>query len=70
VLDGTIHVGTEEAYDMSRRLAAEEGILVGKSAGAVMVGAMRLAGELDSGVVVCVFADGGSRYLSSALFEE
>lgn len=69
VLDGTIFVPTEESYDMVRRLAAEDGLLVGKSSGAAMLAAMRLAEQIDEGVIVTVFADGGSRYLSTTLFD-
>ncbi len=68
-LDGTIFVPTEESYDMARTLAAEEGLLVGKSSGAAMLAALRLAGEIDEGVIVTVFPDGGARYLSTTLFE-
>lgn len=70
VLDRRLFVGTEEAYEMSRRLAFEEGMLVGKSSGAALVGALQVARDLDEGVIVVVFPDGGSRYLSTALFEE
>ncbi len=68
-LDGTIFVPTEESYDMSRRLAAEDGLLVGKSSGAAMLAALRLASQIDEGVIVTVFPDGGARYLSTALFD-
>jgi cysteine synthase B len=69
VLDGTVYVATEDAYDMARRLALEEGLLVGKSSGAAMVAALALARDLDEGVIVTVFPDGGSRYLSTPLFD-
>ena len=68
-LDGTIFVPTEESYDMSRRLAAEDGLLVGKSSGAAMLAALRLASQIDEGVIVTVFPDGGARYLRTALFD-
>ena len=68
-LDGTIFVPTEESYDMARTLAAEEGLLVGKSSGAAMLAALRLAGEIDEGVIVTVFPDGGARYRTTTLFE-
>ncbi len=68
-LDGTLFVPTEESYDMARTLAAEEGLLVGKSSGAAMLAALRLADQIDEGVIVTVFPDGGARYLSTALFE-
>jgi len=70
VLDRRLFVKTEEAYEMSRRLGLEEGMLVGKSSGAALVGAMRVARELDEGVIVVLFPDGGTRYLTTTLFEE
>lgn len=69
VLDGTLRVETEEAYEMAHRLALEEGLLVGKSSGAAMVAALRLAREIRAGVIVTVFPDGGDRYLSTILWE-
>jgi cysteine synthase B len=69
-LDGTIFVPTEESYAIVRRLAAEDGLLVGKSSGAAMLAALQLAREIDEGVIVTVFPDGGSRYLSTTLFED
>ncbi len=68
-LDGTFYMNTEESYDMARRLAMEEGVLVGKSSGAAMLAAMQLARGLEEAVIVIVFPDGGSRYLSTPLFE-
>lgn len=54
---------TEEAYAMCRRLAREEGLLVGASSGANVAIACRLAEELEAGVVVTVLPDTGTRYL-------
>ena len=62
--DENREVGTEEAHTMVKRLAREEGILVGISAAAALVCSLRLADELDSGVIVTIFCDSGSRYLS------
>jgi len=62
--DRTLEVTTEEAHEMVRRLAREEGLFVGVSAGAVAVAALRVARELDEGVVVTVFPDAGYKYLS------
>ncbi|TVM36455.1 cysteine synthase [Oceanidesulfovibrio marinus] len=61
-------VDDEESFEACRRLAREEGLLVGMSSGAAMAGAMRLAKELDSGTIVVLFPDGGERYLSTPLF--
>ncbi|MSO34852.1 MAG: cysteine synthase family protein [Acidobacteria bacterium] len=65
--DEDVRVGTEEAYDMTRRLAQEEGLLVGISSGANLAGALKVA-RPDS-VVVVVFCDGGERYLSERFWE-
>jgi len=69
-LDGKIPIPTEESYEMAKRLAAEEGLFVGQSSGAAMWGALKLAGELDEGVIVTVFPDGGDKYLSTALWRD
>ncbi len=63
-------VGTEEAHAMVKRLAREEGILVGISAAAAMVCSLRLAEELDEGVIVTIFCDSGTRYLSERFWHE
>jgi cysteine synthase B len=63
-------VRTEEAYTMARRLAIEEGILVGQSAGAAMAAALDLARQLSEGVIVAILPDAGDRYFSTGLWEE
>ena len=63
-------VGTEEAYAMVKRLAREEGILVGISAAAALVCSLRVAEELDEGVIVTIFCDSGARYLSERFWRE
>ncbi len=65
-----IPVPTEAAYAMTQRLAKEEGLLVGQSSGAAMVGALEVARDLRNGVIVVVFPDSGDRYLSTALWRE
>jgi len=67
-LDRIIHVRDEEAFEMARRLAREEGIFAGMSSGAAMAGAIQIAAERESGIVVTVLPDGGDRYLSTNLF--
>jgi cysteine synthase B len=62
--DRTLEIPTEEAYQMVSRLAREEGYFVGISSGAAAVAALRVAAELDQGVVVTVFPDAGYKYLS------
>ena len=65
VLDEIMSVGDEEAIDMSRRLAREEGLLVGVSAGANVVAALKIAKQLGQGKrVVTVLPDTGERYLT------
>jgi len=68
-LDDIIMVETEEAFSMARRIIEEEGIFVGMSSGAAMVAAVRIAREIDSGVIVTIFPDRGEKYLSTGLFE-
>ena len=70
MLDERITVGDEEAYEMARRLAREEGILVGMSSGAAMYAAAKVAEGMSEGVIVTIFPDTGERYLSTALFAE
>ena len=65
--DEDVRVGTEEAYDMTRRLAQEEGLLVGISSGANLAGALKVA--RDHAIVVVVLCDGGERYLSERFWE-
>ncbi len=68
VQDGVIPADTEDAYDMQERLAREEGIFVGFSAGAAVHAALEVANKLEnqgkSGVVVTILCDRGDRYLS------
>ena len=66
ILDGTFYVKTEDAYRMAIRLAKEEGLLVGPSSGAAFWASVKLAGPIDSGIIVTIFPDGGDRYFSTA----
>ncbi|MBI2399574.1 MAG: cysteine synthase [Deltaproteobacteria bacterium] len=68
-LDEKIPAPTEESYVMAKRLAREEGLLVGQSSGAAMWGALEVAKKLKKGVVVVIFTDGGDKYLSTRLWE-
>jgi cysteine synthase B len=63
-----IQVGQREAEEMARRLAREEGVFAGVSSGGATWAALRLASELDEGVIVVIICDRGDRYLSSGLF--
>ena len=68
-LDRKVLVSNEESVRSVRELLDREGIFGGVSAGAVVHVARRLAEELDEGVVVCVLADGGWKYLSADFWE-
>ena len=68
--DNTIQVATEEAQKMVIRLAREEGLLVGPSSGAAIVGALRLAAKLQKGLLVAILPDGAEKYLSERFWEE
>jgi cysteine synthase B len=68
--DEVHQVRTEDAHEMVRRLAREEGLFVGISSGAAAVAALRVASELEEGTVVTIFPDAGHKYLSDkALWE-
>ena len=62
--DETREVRTEDAHEMVLRLAREEGLFVGISSGAAAVAALRVAAELEEGIVVTLFPDAGYKYLS------
>ena len=70
LLDIKLHVEDEEAFETARRLATEEGLLVGMSSGAAVAAACRQAESMDSGLLVVILPDGGERYLSTSLFVE
>jgi cysteine synthase B len=68
-LDRKVLVSNEESVRALRELLDKEGVFGGVSAGAVVHVARKLAAELDEGVVVCVLADGGWKYLSADFWE-
>jgi cysteine synthase B len=68
--DEILEVKTEDAHQMVRRLAREEGLFVGISSGAAAIAALRVANELEEGIVITIFPDAGYKYLSDrALWE-
>ena len=67
-LDDILIMQDEEAFDMTRHLAVEEGIFAGISSGAAVAGALRTAETMKSGTIVTIIADRGDRYLSTMLF--
>ena len=68
-VDRIEEVSQEQAREMTKRLAREEGIFAGMSSGGSATVAARIAEELDTGTIVCIICDRGDRYLSSDLFE-
>lgn len=69
--DEDLRVGTEPSYAMVRRLAREEGLLVGISSGAAALACLQVAGRARAGdVVVTIFPDGAAKYLSERFWEE
>ncbi|MDC6405957.1 MULTISPECIES: cysteine synthase CysM [Maribacter] len=68
-VDTVMEVSEAEAVEMAKRLAKEEGIFSGMSSGGAATVALRLAEQLESGVIVSIVCDRGDRYLSSDLFD-
>jgi len=67
-VDRVIDVSQEEATFQARQMAKEEGIFVGMSTGGALSAALKVASELESGLIVFIACDRGDRYLSSDLF--
>lgn len=71
VIDDVLRITNEEAYEMARKLATQEGIFAGVSSGANLAGALKIAKKLGKGkTVVTVLPDTGERYLSTDLFNK
>lgn len=71
--DQNLEISTEESYVMAKRLAREEGFLVGISAAAAVVGSLQLARQIrknENAVIVTIFCDSGDKYLSERFWEE
>ena len=70
IADETYEIGTEEAHEFTRRLGKREGLLVGVSSGAALACGLRVAGRINSGVIVTVFPDAGDKYLSERFWDK
>jgi len=68
-VDTIMEVSEQEAREMTQRLAKEEGIFAGMSSGGSVATAVKIANQLESGVIVAIICDRGDRYLSSDLFD-
>jgi cysteine synthase B len=71
--DDKLEISTEAAYAMAKRLAKEQGLLVGVSAAAALVGAVNITESLEKqqpAVIVTILADSGTRYLSERFWDE
>ncbi|MCL2705278.1 MAG: cysteine synthase family protein [Spirochaetaceae bacterium] len=68
-IDISIKIESEAAFEMSRRIVAEEAIFVGMSSGAAMLAALEVAKDIDKGTIVVIFPDRGEKYLSTDLFK-
>jgi cysteine synthase B len=66
--DRDLRISTERAHELTRRLAAEEGLLVGVSSGAALAAALDVAASIRQGVIVTIFPDSGTRYLTESFW--
>jgi cysteine synthase B len=67
-VDRVIDIGQQEAEDITRALAAQEGIFCGISSGGAVAAALQLSRELENAVIVSIVCDRGDRYLSTGVF--
>ena len=67
--DADVRAGTEDAYEATRQLARQEGLLVGISAGANLSASLAVAREVSDAVIVTIFCDGGEKYLSERFWD-
>ena len=72
VYDTKLGITTEDAYELTQRLASEEGMLCGQSCGCALAASLKIAQQLaeqgKAGTIVCIFPDGGEKYLSTPVF--
>jgi cysteine synthase B len=69
-VDKTMEVTQQEAEDMTRELARQEGIFCGISSGGAVAAALRLSSQVENAVIVAIVCDRGDRYLSTGVFPE
>ena len=69
-IDRMIEVGQQDAEEITRRLAREEGIFAGISSGGALFAALQLSREVENSVIVSIVCDRGDRYLSTGVFPE
>ena len=70
IADENRRTATEDAYAMVKRVAREEGFLIGISAGAAVATALQVAREIEGGTIVTILCDGADKYLSEQFWEE
>jgi S-sulfo-L-cysteine synthase (O-acetyl-L-serine-dependent) len=70
IADENRRIATEDAYEMVKRVAREDGVLIGVSAGAAVATALEVAREIEGGVVVTILCDGADKYLSESFWED
>jgi cysteine synthase B len=63
-LDAKLQLETEPSYELAERLAKEEGLIVGHSSGAALLGALKIAEKTKKGTIVTIFPDHGERYFT------
>ncbi|CAN5690015.1 cysteine synthase family protein [soil metagenome] len=70
IADENRRTATEDAYEMVKRVAREEGFLIGISAGAAIATSLQVAREIESGTIVTILCDGADKYLSEQFWED
>lgn len=68
--DQTLTVSTDDAYEVTRRLAREEGLFVGVSAGAAIQAALQIGSQIEAGTIVAILPDSGMKYLSQEFWSQ
>ncbi|MBI3111800.1 MAG: cysteine synthase family protein [Ignavibacteriales bacterium] len=68
--DRTLEASTDEAFAMARKLAREEGLLLGISSAATLLACIQVAQSIEQGVIVTIFADDGTKYLSERFWNQ